>query len=136
MFDSSVLQSFLPLILLVGFLGGVLFLLKKLSLKAKSKKSEFILNVISKTTIQPKTHLYIVQAASRFLLLGVSDHSVTTLADLTDELKSSDQLAVQKKISAITKKGILSSGNSKNPQVKDENSLSFGSFLRSALRKN
>ena len=134
MIDDNILKAFLTLILIVGGLAGLFFLLKKFNARAKGIDNNIGLHVVSKISLQSKTHLYIVKAGEKILLIGVSDHNIRTLADLTDQEEK-----LPGEIKKAAGKGVKMSGVPKpidNSKTAEEASLSFKSFLRSSLRKS
>jgi flagellar biogenesis protein FliO len=134
MFDNSILKAFFSLILLVGVLGLLLFILKKFTIKTrKNRLNQLELNIISHLTLLPKVHLFVVKAASKTLLLGVSDKNINALSELSDE-GNYHLDTTQKAFNALSTDVSLSKqGLGKS---KPDDSLSFRSFLRSTLKKS
>lgn len=139
MFDESITNAFFSLGAMVALLGGVLLVMKKLVKKKKAVPGSVELKVLSRTSLQPKSHLYVVQAGKRQLLIGVSDHNINTLADLTTAKKSSSS-AIPKAKAALPK---ISSNDLKQAEnataVNDklvDSDLSFSSFLKSTFSKS
>ena len=137
MLQDTIIKSFLSMLLMVGVFGLIIFILRKYIKKAKNKANPVELNVISKTTIQAKTHLYIVKAGNKTLLLGATDHNINTLADLTEQkMPVAVNYTAPKKLVASAYKNADDSKNQLVPKSKtDENSLSFKTFLKSTLTK-
>jgi len=134
MFDEPLLKSFLSLISLVGVLGIALFLLKRYTKKAKSKYNGIELNIISKTSVQAKSQLCIVQAGSKTLLLGITDHNITTLSDLTED-KTRSSFVPAKQSAASVKAGTLANQPVANKSNNRGNPLSFRNFLSTIVKK-
>ena len=129
------INTFFSLILVVAALGVVLFIVKRYALKAKRMKPDGMgLEVVSRIALQPKTHIYIVKAGKKKLLIGANEHSINTLADLT-EYKTTQTLAkMQKGIPA--KEAVRKFKQQSTKPQPDENSLSFRNFLNQAFRKS
>lgn len=125
--DSSIMNTFLTLTGAVLGLAIILFITKKAVNKSKSIGNHLELKVISKVQLHSKTFIYTVKAGTRTLLIGASDHAITTLADLSPQIKqnqhpspSSDNQAAQ----AVPKN---------KSQIED--ALSFRSFIMSGMKK-
>ena len=128
--DASILKAFATLVSVVAGLAGLLMLVKKYAKKGKKIVNQIDLHVISKISLQPKSHLYLVKAGENTLLLGVTDHNINTLADLTENNQKSVQLPIN------PSKIRINHSQDTNLTKDFENSLSFGSFIKSAFRKN
>ena len=60
------------------------FVIKRYANKVKTIKSTASMEILSKIGLPPKGYLYIVQVANKKLLLGVTEKSINTLAELSD----------------------------------------------------
>ncbi len=151
--DASIVSTFLTLSAVVSLFGLVLFFLKRyLKNNPRSGRGGF-LQVLGRASLQPKTHIFLVRAGSRTLLVGVSDGSISTLADLTDDygggsqtneivemmIKSSnsdcslyDLLSIDNNVSS---KNNSTPGKSIKNDTASIGDTSFSAFLRSAFRK-
>lgn len=127
--ESALLKSFLSLVLLVAVLGIILLFIKRLAKKTRLKKQNSELSILTRMSLSPKAHLYIVQAENKKLLLGVTDHHVSLVHDyskpnqLPDLINKDDSTAIPKEM--LKQKPIKS----------DDESLSFGNFLKTAFKK-
>ncbi|OGU38092.1 MAG: flagellar biosynthetic protein FliO [Ignavibacteria bacterium GWB2_35_12] len=127
--ESALLKSFLSLVLLVAVLGIILLLIKRIVRKTKQKKQNSELSILTRMSLSPKAHLYIVQAENKKLLLGVTDHHVSLVHDyskpnqLPDLINSDDSTAITKEMLK------------QKPIKTDDQSLSFGNFLKTAFKK-
>ena len=140
--DMNILQTFIVLILAVGVIAGIMILVKKISVKRMEQRTTINLNVISKITLQPKNHLFVVRAANKLLVLGVTDSSINILTELgteeehSKESSSSSQLDTNELLNKIikpTNSNIVNNSNKK--EVSNLlNDLSFKNFLKSSLK--
>jgi flagellar protein FliO/FliZ len=79
----DILKSFLPLILIIGLLYAVLYFIKKNGISLGGKKSNLIkIEVLSTQSIMPKKYISVVRIQDKFLILGISDHSVSLLKEV------------------------------------------------------
>jgi flagellar biogenesis protein FliO len=143
MMDDSLLHSFLSLVGLVAVLGIALYLVKRYAKKAKKKANSIELELISKLPVQPKTNLFIIKAGPKTLLIGASDHNITTLADLTEDKQYKIPAATitKSQLADLQKTKISKAYQPVQAEKKEEiqpetNPLSFKNFLRSSLKKN
>ncbi len=138
MFEDPIVNAFVSLTALVALMGGLLLVVKKYAAKTRTKKNGGLgLEVISRIALQPKTHLYIVKAAGKILLIGANDHSVTALADLSKNIAAAKQKQkTEKKTSygEIDKEKDLI--NKRLNNIEDKDSLSFKSFIASAFKNS
>ena len=122
--DGNILNAFATLSLVVVALGVLLFILKKTALSKNTKEQIFDMKVLSKMQLNPKNHLYIVQAGEKRLLIGVSETGITPLSELSD-VTTGAELNLNQAFSAIPK--TITKTNA------TDNSLSFKSFLKSTF---
>ncbi len=79
----DIIKAFIPLIVIVGLLYGVLVFIKKYGISLKGNKPGSVpINVISSQMIMPKKFISVVKVADKLLILGVSDGSITLLKEL------------------------------------------------------
>jgi flagellar biosynthetic protein FliO len=136
MFASPIVNAFLTLSLIVGGLWGVLLLIKRINGRSKNSSSPINLNIISRVSLQPKTHLYLVKAGQKTLLIGVTDHNISTLADLTEETQAPQVPASEYKALVARANNV---SRAKAPEASNadiDESLTFGAFLKSAFKRN
>lgn len=120
--DATILKAFALLSLCVGGMGLLFYYLKKYGTKLRDNNSQVELKVLGKASLQPKSHIFIIQAEGRKLLIGVTDHSINTLSDLTEN-------------STETIKEIKTIESKSNPNI-GISDLSFSSFLKSVVKTN
>jgi flagellar biogenesis protein FliO len=126
--DGSIIKAFLTLIGSVAVLGLILYLVKKAGLKMKKNNSGYNLEILSKLTLQPKSHIFVIKAESKTLMVGVSEKSINLISDLSDSnVINSKLLPAQKQEK--------NNSNSVNQKSNDIDDLSFKAFLRSTLLK-
>jgi flagellar biogenesis protein FliO len=126
--DGSIIKAFLTLAGSVGVLGFLLYLVKKAGLKAKKNNGAYNLEILSKLTLQPKSHIFIIKAESKILMVGVSEKSINLISDLTETNEINTKLLPTPKHEKII-------ASSKNKKINDVDDLSFKAFLRSTLLK-
>lgn len=151
--EESILQAFFSMGIVVVALLLILYLLKKYSKKRKLNSGELGIEIVSKTSILPKSHLFVIKAENRTLLIGAGDAGVSLIADLTEEQSNarigrtaSDQYKLptsvnniamtrqaQKQEADLTKIKRIPSKPKTRKEL--EQSLSFGSFLKSAFKR-
>lgn len=101
----SILQSFLPLILIVALLYGVLWYLKKVGFGKNKKYANAVsIKVISHQMIMPKKYISIVKVDSKLLVLGVAENSI----NLIKELDSISENELQNNIAVPSNNNFLS----------------------------
>lgn len=129
--DASIMRAFATLSGVVAFLGVILFILKRIAKKSKKVNNQIDLQIVSKLSLQPKSHVYLVKAGESTLLIGVTDHNINTLADLTESGEPTVQPIRQRTVISNTQKP------QKQVNLKEiEDSLSFGAFMKSAFKKS
>jgi flagellar protein FliO/FliZ len=84
----DLIKAFIPLLLLVGLLYGVLVFVKKYGIKFKGKNdlSSLKIKVLSNQMIMPKRFISVVKIEDKKLVLGISEHSITLLKELNSEV--------------------------------------------------
>jgi flagellar protein FliO/FliZ len=117
MFDSPMMSAFLTLTMAVVAIGVIFYILKKYSKKITPKLGNKDINIISRSSLTPKSHLYTVEVDGEKLLLGVTETNV----NLIKELKSPEPNH--------------SNYNSEIPEILNQKSedISFKSFLKKAV---
>ena len=115
------------LILAVGVIAAVMFLIKKISLKRLETKSTVNLNIISKITLQPKNHLFVVKAANKTLVLGVTDSSINILTEINANNDDTDN-------DSTFTEDLLNTALKNSSTINSEKDLSFVSFLKDSLK--
>jgi|YNPMSStandDraft_1061717.scaffolds.fasta_scaffold00051_24 flagellar biosynthetic protein FliO len=129
--DGAVLKSFAILIVSVGIVFFVLTLIKKYSNRFINQPNKVPLKILAKLPLNQKSFICIVEAEGKTLLLGVTEKSINTLAQLNDELDF-NTFGIKKKSK--------NEENIENVENKSNNDLSFMNFLKSSIgirqRKN
>ena len=135
MIDETLIKSFFILIACVAGIGGLFFFLKKISRKVRASSDTIGMEILSRLSLMPKNHLFIVKAGEKTLLLGVSEKNISILADLTDEETASlsSKTSIRKMNKAIAKNKIPSGFEN---ITSDLESLTFSSFLKSTFSKS
>jgi flagellar protein FliO/FliZ len=79
----DVVKAFIPLIIIVGLLYGVLIFVKKFGVSFKGNKQGSVpIKVLSSQMIMPKKFISIVKVEDTLLVLGISESSITLLKEL------------------------------------------------------
>ena len=79
----DIVKAFVPLILIVGLLYAVLYFVRKNGITIKGKKSSLVkIEVLSTQSIIPKKYISVVRVQDKFLILGISDNSVSLLKEI------------------------------------------------------
>ncbi len=118
MIDETLLRTFLTLLLCVAGLGVVLFFVKRYSSKIAPQRQMFDLKAVGRVSIH-KGAVYAIQAGSKTLLIGATDHSINLIADISSE----QSLTPTAPPSSLEHSVVLP------PETSD--SLSFSAFLQS-----
>ncbi|MCX6169920.1 MAG: flagellar biosynthetic protein FliO [Ignavibacteriales bacterium] len=79
----DIVKSFIPLVLILGLLFGVLVLVRKYSFSLSGKKQRSVnVDVIYNQLILPKKYLSLIRVQDKLLVLGISESSITLLKEL------------------------------------------------------
>ena len=79
----DIVKAFVPLIVIVGLLYAVLYFIRKNGITIKGKKSSLVkIEVLSTQSIIPKKYISVVRVQDKFLVLGISDNSVSLLKEI------------------------------------------------------
>ena len=152
--EQPILQAFFSMGIVVIALLLILYFLKKYAKNRKIKSGELDIQIISKTSILPKSHLFVIKAEDRTLLIGAGDSGISLIADLTDETStgkgyksSADQYKLPQSVNKIAMDRLAQRKEMEQPKIKKmpqpkpltreelEKSLSFGSFIKSAFKR-
>jgi len=131
MFEDPIIKAFVTM---GGSLAVIIVLfiyIKKYAGRFGKSANGIDLKVVAKIALPPKGFLYVVEAENKKILIGVTDKSITKIADLTEENIISDrQKNVQQAFENVDIDNII-------PQMSQfKSSLSFGSFVKSIFHKN
>ncbi len=124
--DGTILNTFFTLIAAVAIMGVFFFFVKRYASKIRHSSSQIELNVLSKISLQPKSHLFVVKAGSRILLLGVADKGIAPIADLTGKIDADPPSPTPAKTVSTEKAG--------NNAVPNDD-LSFKAFIKTVLSR-
>ncbi|MCS6839123.1 MAG: flagellar biosynthetic protein FliO [Bdellovibrionaceae bacterium] len=89
--DSQISQNFLlsydrivyTILFFLGILLIAFFIMRKAKQVLPNKKSPFVIKVLNNYPLGHKKYLSVVQVAGETLLLGVTDHNINLIKDLT-----------------------------------------------------
>lgn len=95
----DIIKSFIPLVLILGLLFGVLILVRKYSFSLSGKKQRSVnVDVIYNQLILPKKYLSLIRVQDKLLVLGISESSITLLKELDyNSFQDSESLANENK---------------------------------------
>lgn len=78
------ISGLLPLFIIIVLLGAALYFVKKYGFKFKIKNPSGIeIKTLASQMIAPKKYVSVVSVQNQLLILGVSDHSITLLKELS-----------------------------------------------------
>jgi|DewCreStandDraft_5_1066085.scaffolds.fasta_scaffold21488_3 flagellar biogenesis protein FliO len=127
--SSEIFQSVLTIVSFLLVFVFLSILLKRLYSNRKISQLGIEFKILGKLPLTHKATLFIVKIGSRVLLLGVSENSVSALADVT-QVVSSEQRLHRKQIPEDMS---LSQNNGIQPS---ESSTGFKEFLKETFRKS
>jgi flagellar biosynthetic protein FliO len=85
----DIVSGLLPLFLIIIFLGGVLYLVKKYSYKFKLKNAPAVkIETIATKMIMPKKYITVVNVQDKTFVLGICENSITLLKEISDTFSS------------------------------------------------
>lgn len=105
----DILTTILPLFLVVGLLYAALLFVRKGGFVLGNKQNKISqLKVISTQTIMHKKYVSIVKVQNSYLVLGISENSITLLKELDslDEMNGDIQTQEKPKFSDIFKQNL------------------------------
>ncbi len=99
----DIIKSFIPLVLILGLLFGVLILVRKYSFSLGGKKQRSVnVDVIYNQLILPKKYLSLIRVQDKLLVLGISESSITLLKELDyNSFQDSESLAKENKLNFV-----------------------------------
>ena len=135
MIDNNILNAFISMAVIVLVLVAVLIFLKRLAKKKQDGGSGIGMKILSRQALQHKAQAVVVQVRGRILLLGLTEHNVSLLADLTEEESIVPREDIEK-VFPTSNKNMQESlrkaaGNDHNTQQ----DLSFKAFIKNAFSK-
>lgn len=114
---SAIAKVFVALAIVVALMLLLIYFVKKLGLTNGLAKRGSHIKIIETRMIAPKKYIAIAQIAGKQLALGITDHHITLLTDLDDQIFSTDTKSPDK-----------------SPQVpSDDQSFTFAGVLQKSL---
>jgi flagellar protein FliO/FliZ len=104
----ELVQAFVPLLLILVLLYGVLFFIKRKGFKLNPSQSKLNgVEVLSTQTIMPKKFISLIKVQDKVLLVGMTDNNISLLKefDYKDEMNV-DTADVKDSFSDIFKKNL------------------------------
>jgi flagellar protein FliO/FliZ len=90
----DIIKAFIPLVLIIGLLFGVLILVRKYSFSLGGKKTRSSnIDVVYNQLILPKKYLSLVRVQDKLLVLGISENNITLLKELDYNSFQNDEAA-------------------------------------------
>lgn len=124
--DSNIINTFALLVVAVAIVVAIMLLIKKIGTKRMDSRAAVKLDVVSKITLLPKKHIFVVKVQNKFLVLGVTDNTVSTLTELDNTQGYSDEDVTNEVINSI---------NTEQTSTKPKQDTSFAAFIKSSLAK-
>lgn len=105
--DWLIVKAFLTMLMIVGLMAALLFVVRRY-FYAKPRIADENMKVLSTMSLQPKKAIYLVKIFNKVMLVGVSDGSIASLGEITDDeslqkLESAMQKGPMKGFSEILK---------------------------------
>jgi flagellar biogenesis protein FliO len=82
MIDETLLRAFITMMVCVGAIAGLLWLVKRKMTTGKQGNTLIGIEIIARQGLNTKAQIFVVSVHSKTLLLGVTEQSVTMLAEL------------------------------------------------------
>ena len=134
--DSNMIQTFVVLLAAVGIIVVIMLLIKKITMKRMENRATVNLNVITKITLQPKNHLFVVRAANKLLVLGVTDNSINILTELEPDFeKTITDKPNDPNVTDVILNKVINSKLKPDPIINNAD-LSFKNFIKSSIGLN
>lgn len=128
------IKAFFTLGIAVAVIAMVLYLVKRIVIKKNITTNGVELKVLSRISLQPKTHLFLVKADEKTLLIGATDHNVNLISDLTEDPTFNDTISLED--NRTLRHDLAKQMQTEEKAILDlEQNLSFSAFLKSAFKK-
>ncbi|MBU1097655.1 MAG: flagellar biosynthetic protein FliO [Ignavibacteriae bacterium HGW-Ignavibacteriae-2] len=104
----ELLKAFIPLILILGLLYGVLYLVKRKGFRINPTQSKINgVEILSTQTIMPKKFISLIKVKDKIILVGITDNNISLLKEFDYDEEFSEQQKVDKQnFSDIFKKNL------------------------------
>lgn len=104
----DLIQAFVPLIVIIALLYGVLYFIKKKGFRLKPvASSKHGIEVISTQPIMPKKYLSLIKVKDKVLVVGITENTMSLLKEIEyDEEFETDETAEQGSFGEILKKNL------------------------------
>lgn len=84
--EGIFLRMVMSLAAVLALMGGLLYFVKRFALPGTgAARMPVQVDVLGRRSLQPKKSIVVVRVAGKVLVLGVSDHGMQTLTELTDD---------------------------------------------------
>lgn len=126
MIDPTLLKAFITMMAAVIGLSVLLFILKRKSLSRSMSSTQTVqsLSVDARLSVTPKSQVIVVHYGDRKFMLGITEHSINLIADLSiPAVPSTESSAVSAPLSHGTVEQI------------HEDDLSFAAFIKSITKR-
>ncbi len=132
--DDTMIKAFFTLGIAVAVIALVLYFVKRLVIKKNINSGGVELKVLSRISLQPKTHLYLVKADEKTLLIGATDHNINLISDLSEDPTFHGAISLEDNKS-LRKDLVKQMQTDEKAKMEIEQNLSFSAFLKSAFKK-
>jgi flagellar protein FliO/FliZ len=100
--EGIFVRMVLSLAAVLALMAGLLFLVKKFALGGKgSARMPLQIDILGKRSLQPKKSIIVVRVADKVLVVGMSEHGMQTLTELTNE-EVQTALSMQEPVQGFT----------------------------------
>ncbi len=82
--DWLIVKASLTMLLIVGLMFGLMLVVRRY-FYAKPRFANDNMRVLSSMSLQPKKSIYLVRVFNKVMLVGVSDNSIASLGEITDD---------------------------------------------------
>ncbi|MCX6155808.1 MAG: flagellar biosynthetic protein FliO [Candidatus Kapabacteria bacterium] len=129
-------KAFLTLIISVAAIAGLLYAIKKFAKKARKTENSIELSVISKISLNSKSHIYAVKAGHKTLLIGATDHNINILSEINPDRRSTNISSLGENSEVVTFDKVLKNKVKKLDKIIiSQPNVNFGSFLKAMIKK-
>ena len=105
---TELIQAFVPLLLILALLYGVLFFIKRKGFRLNPGQSKLNgVEVLSTQTIMPKRFITLIKVQDKVLLVGMTDNSMSLLKEFDyKEQMSNEPVMPKESFSDVFKKNL------------------------------
>lgn len=101
MIDETLLRAFITMMVCVGAIAGLLWLVKRKMTTGKQGSTLIGIEVIARQGLNAKAQIFVVSVHGKTLLLGVTEQTVTMLAEL-DSMPRTSTTSTQAPLNSVS----------------------------------